>query len=107
MQRNDRRGGGGGDIEHGIEGSSISEHGHIGFVEEGLSRGKEVSLQHAEGVGYVQIETDQPEIEPATTTAATTAATAAAAAGATAAGGDGEVSERMKEMTKETSIYEY
>ena len=88
MQRNDRRGGGGGDIE------------------QGLSRGKEVSLQHAEGVGYVQIETDQPEIEPATTTAATTAATAAAA-GATAAGGDGEVSERMKEMTKETSIYEY
>ena len=77
MQRNDRRGGGGGDIEHGIEGSSISEHGHIGFVEEGLARGKEVSLQHAEGVGYVQIETDQPEIEPATTTAATTAATAA------------------------------
>lgn len=65
LQRNDRGRGGRDDVEYHVEGSPISQHGYIRLVEERLADGKEISLQYVEGVGYVQTEIDQPEIQSA------------------------------------------
>lgn len=68
-QGDNRRGNRGGDNELRAEGASLGEHGHSGFYEKGLAHRKEVALQHAEGVGYVQAEADQSKVESAAATA--------------------------------------